>query len=609
MSLFEDNDIMDVPVEPTPGAAAESSGERPNEDIQGFKPTAKRNSPFFLSERYHKDIKRAATPSSSDEGKPGTDRYNYYQLRKEFPAGLADTADADRDNSGDYDPSQERASQRAAGRKRRPAQASAARANRWKRAKKGPVPETPSEDVQPRPTEAADNTLGGKAAAPGPTAPPTRSSRLRPRNGQSRPAQPSTAESTVSDHAVIVDCKQCFNSGIPCKPSSPNAWPCEGCRDIGVACELRNGSQKKQQCEACRLLKLRCEFQDGKEHPGDCHQCGLRGAQCVAAPRLDLPKSLQRLNEATKERPAEEIDQDTTSCYECKTAKARCSLKEKNGFHKCDRCQKQGLPCNSSSFAPVRPSGTGATSKPPTPAAKATPSKNASATLKGAESSTTSQQLKSTESVRQDVADDSKGQARIEIRTRLAHPVKIGGDCRWCHDIIYGLVGIGERTVTVVNLPKMGGFKEVGGDPPPPGAKSSLMCNGCLVLRCEILGCDEHQFTQIADPDSCDFDDDVAVQYARPEVAAAAPFEWCTVCVNPAFYACTTPREGQQDKAGCGLRLCEDCFMQLESVYSGDLVTMVEVRAMDPDEWETMRADAELFTNNQFPERFGLTQY
>ena len=620
LSLYETGDAINLPVEPTSGATPQTTPEGFNAGVHDYKPPDGSASPFFLSERYHGDIQRAATPSSSDEGEPGTSKYDYYQLRKEFSSRLVETAEADRDDSGNYDPSKERAEQRAALRKRRLGQKNAANSHGRRRSKHDQLQQPSPEDALHGPEKPANDILQTQGSISSDMPALIQPTRLRSGNGRSHPIQHSVAEDTVSEHAVIVDCKQCFNSGIPCIPSTPNAWPCEGCRDIGAACELRSGSQKKQQCEACRKLKLRCEFQDGKEHPGPCKQCRMFNAQCVAAPRLNPPKSIQRLNESTKKRYAEEVDLDNQSCHECKVANAKCSLKEKTGFFKCNRCKKLALPCGASTVtkrvkrdepSPVQANKLQASAQS-RQAFDASISECINEHDSGTDSNATSDQPNSTSLTRPEPADTSKeqllwstsaGQDQIRIKTRLSHPVMLTEDCSWCQDLFYGLVGIKERSVTVVVLPDVGGFKEVAGDPLPRGTKPRGMCLSCANLRCNVLACAEHEFKQIADP--LTFDDDQIHEYLQPSIAGKAPFEWCSVCLSAAFYACTTPPDELPNAEGCGLKLCEDCFMMLEKDYDGDFVTMIEVRMMDDEDLADMRADVELFTSNQFLERFG----
>lgn len=253
------------------------------------------------------------------------------------------------------------------------------------------------------------------------------------------------------------------------------------------------------------------------------------------------------------------------SCTGCSNAKKWCSVKNKHGKIPCNRCVEHKIDCI---FVSARR----------TIKERVTKGK----VKKGA--------------VAQEELEKPTEVPRIgkfkTIVTSLAHPIMfnyISEDpddpmqCHWCDDAVYGLLGLGEKEVEVVDNDDGQGYTEVvdghiaGGYPP------SRMCGFCTLDRLRITACKVHEIEFIDGMDPENFDHEAALDFMQP--GNPAPFDWCSICPMPAFFACCKKLEDmgyQQDEIeegeerGCGLALCESCAVALVNDHGGELPGLLD---------------------------------
>lgn len=151
------------------------------------------------------------------------------------------------------------------------------------------------------------------------------------------------------------------------------------------------------------------------------------------------------------------------------------------------------------------------------------------------------------------------------------------------------------------------GYIELCGGYFEAGMETSRMCDNCAFARLAIAACLKHEVQDISLIEGMDINDmdlDCIYDYLRPGMAATAPFSWCSICPNPALYACCKQAdmlvsepdevEGTEQKHGCGLKLCGDCAACLVHDSEGALEALVEkIREEDPSGM-SLRADADM---------------
>ncbi|KKZ62255.1 hypothetical protein EMCG_00422 [[Emmonsia] crescens] len=222
-----------------------------------------------------------------------------------------------------------------------------------------------------------------------------------------------------------------------------------------------------------------------------------------------------------------------------------------------------------------------------------------------------------------------------KIRTSFAHPITFthspgpndSRPCHWCHDFIYGMLGLGQIEVEVLDRRDGRGYTEISTGHVSSGYEPSRMCSKCALHRVAILECNNtttttpatHSVVPIAGIDETSFD--MATAFNSLFAAdgdgnsnwCGSANPWCSICVNPAFYRCAgKPAQGsiienmmEMDigmgigdalPRSCGLLLCGRCAALMRQ-FKGRLGQTIEKRRGEGIE---MRADIEfLSTTNE----------
>ena len=386
---------------------------------------------------------------------------------------------------------------------------------------------------------------------------------------EKQPDLSSLADVTLG-HPAARGCKSCIAMNLLCSLlTEGEKYPCRDCKQDDVDCELVVQPLKKRACESCRRRKIVCSYRTVEDHSEPCRDCLLSGCKCVAGPLTGRTRTGPSLDSdpkafiPTPERPYK-------SCTACRKVRKRCSLEVNNGYHGCIRCEGLGQKCT---FEPL-PRRDRKTLEKPQPNKVKPPL---------------------------DLPVSTAG-LRKTIKTGFAHPISFNHDppadgshpCHWCENLTYGILGLPQRLVEVIDNENGEGYVEIDGGYTADGVPPSRMCTICTLARMQILGCSPHEIqpngTEI--PDKLD-----VMQWMDTDMMADAPFEWCSVCPRPASYECGNApspdmRFSDDSVAGCGLKLCEDCALSLVNEHDGGLTEYLKALEEESDTSFTVRADA-----------------
>lgn len=402
-------------------------------------------------------------------------------------------------------------------------------------------------------------------------------------------------------------CKGCFEWGFRCPLLDEGSrYPCAECAADNTECELIVEPAVKRTCEGCKSRRQVCSYREqGGDHTKPCQQCTKASRKCVAGPAsgrtrtgpsldqgasLAAPRPRKQHVRARKEisRPRKQNGQTQrpkADCSQCLRDQKWCSRMTYREQTKCSHCCDEGTICTVASLEP-----------------------EASISIKGKEKEHEICGHKRSEPA---AAEPKKLNRCRTITTRLAHPIQFNysydddegtAPCHWCDDAIYGILGLGEVEVEVIDNEDGEGFVEiVDGHTAMYG--HSRMCEFCTTDRLKITACMNHEIEPIEGMDPENFDHSTMMEWMMPGMASLAPFAWCSICPSPAFFCCSTrpdvDMDGQAenlylgDQKGCGLVLCESCAVALLREHEGKLDRLIDsLEDTGEDGGLAIRADA-----------------
>ena len=383
---------------------------------------------------------------------------------------------------------------------------------------------------------------------------------LRERGGRA-PWDPANAGDDEPDvveimlgHPAYRGCKGCFEWGYRCPLLDEGSkYPCAECVADNTECELIVEPAVKRTCEGCRSRRQQCSY---RAQGGD-HTKPCQ--QCANASRKCVAGPA-----SGRTRTGPSLDQDASRAG----LRPPVSVKGKEKEHGiCGHKRKK-------------------------PAA----------------------------------AEPTKPSRCRTITTKLAHPIQFNyaydddegtAPCHWCEDAIYGILGLGEVEVEVMDNEDGQGFIEiVDGHTATYG--HSRMCEFCTTDRLKITACKNHELKPIEGMDPENFDHSAVMEWMMPGMASLAPFAWCSICPSPAFFCCSTrpdiDMDGQAenlylgDQKGCGLMLCESCAVTLANEHEGKLYRLIDSLGKTGDDGGfVLRADADfLHPKGELLRRMGV---
>lgn len=203
------------------------------------------------------------------------------------------------------------------------------------------------------------------------------------------------------------------------------------------------------------------------------------------------------------------------------------------------------------------------------------------------------------------------------IRTAYSHPIdsELGNDCgepcEFCQDFTFGMFGLGPKNVEVIDYGTF--LEEIEGGHRGNGHEPTRICNECALKRLRIVNCSNHRLSTIPGSRPHTFDFEEAFRSLTALVVAEGRREqineWCSLCINPAFFRCRTflidshfasdVIDLTSEAVGCGLLLCENCKARM-STHHRDLARVIAAIPAS----EGKRADVDFLVHGSFLNRY-----
>ncbi len=387
-------------------------------------------------------------------------------------------------------------------------------------------------------------------------------------------------------HPEARGCKACLDLRQVCPlVSEDRTYPCYFCAEDGCECELIIEPTRKRACEGCRQRRCRCSYRDGGDHALPCENCQKLGRKCVAGPENDRISYDRYL--ADKSVLDGSKGRSFVACAPCRRAKKWCSLKDKTKSPPCKTCAANGLDCTFERLRKI------------TRLVKQDLEPDSVNTTNG------------TTVIRQNQDGIAQTAQTRTIKTKFAHPITFNYDppedgslpCHFCDQAGYGIMGLEEKRVEVIDWKDGQGYVELeGGNVGVLGAEPSRMCFDCTAGRTRVFGCKSHdiQPMELTHGGGLGLNSRLHELFLRLEESTAG---WCAVCPETAYYTCCAPQEtdmygqpvdpGSSEAFGCGLLLCENCAWSIVYEHDGDLRNLIAAIQQDEYEHPTgLRADA-----------------
>ena len=426
----------------------------------------------------------------------------------------------------------------------------------------------------------------------------TRPNRLRSRKNLADAGaifDPTRLLESPPDNLAAKGCIACFKLRIPCSFAENGKYPCQDCRDIGSDCELIVEPPQKRGCERCAHRRIVCSFRDATDNSGPCQQCQDKKVKCIAGPKSNRTKNRPSHNRslANQNRLPRGVDQHIKSTKD-------------SGIH-----ARDSLGCEIEIGTCMKRASAGPETMSPRP-------EDASSTMlepiKRRKISLTMKPPKAPDADLSSNSLDKHGVIKM-IRTQLAHPIILNYEpvdnhlfpCHICNDLCYGILGLPERQVEVIDYQDGEGYIEIAGGHTGDGEEPTRLCTSCTESRLQIAKCSNHDLQHIPGAGMDNSECDGVLRWLQKGTATRAPFQWCSICPNAASYSCKTPYHGDcVGDTGCGLVLCDECAILLCSKFAGNLTRLIGSKEMDEDAMLKLRADALLLkVDGQIVAKFG----
>ena len=374
-------------------------------------------------------------------------------------------------------------------------------------------------------------------------------------------------EDVTLGHPAYRGCRPCFEWGFRCPLLDEGSrYPCAECAADNAECELIVEPAVKRTCEGCRARRQQCSYRDkGGDHAIPCQQCANASRKCVAGPASGRTRTGPALDQVYSQR---QRLQRRIRKAKCLQGKQRCSCRnhKEQAEHSHHGNEDKTFTVGSMDLHAIK----------------------------------SDEEKEKEHENRSHKRSEPAGAAPIEsgrfrtITTKLAHPIQFNyvyddeeeiAPCHWCEDAIYGILGLGEVEVKVIDSGDGQGYTEVSnGHTATYG--HSRMCAFCTTDRLKITACQKHEMQLIEGMDPETFDYQAVTEWMMPGMASLAPFAWCSICPSPAFFCCSTKpdidMDGQEvnlylgEQKGCGLLLCEACATNLVNEHEGKLEDLID---------------------------------
>jgi hypothetical protein len=402
-------------------------------------------------------------------------------------------------------------------------------------------------------------------------------------------------------------CKQCRADGKDCTMMEGGTFPCDECEDEDVLCEPIIKPVTKGRCTQCAHDDQdTCSFEDDPEQ-SICTQCTDGQFVCEALPPRHYKTPRISIDEILYGPNRKHIQ-----CTFCRTEKKRCSLKKKTDKPPCKHCKKHGIGCT---FYDIPK----AVTERQTAAAKKKKAALGATEGDAPEVSKPSSEFFSPEDLEDmfraddapisreatpelEMVDEAGNKGMLtKINTSFAHPVQFNfqvdnaGDCNFCEIPMFGFVGHFEKEVHVIKWHSGLGHTELGGGHVEDRGLTT-MCTDCTLNRVQMILCEGHEFESLTDDSIIQDVDTIANELMDAEAGSAEMRHQlqrsCSMCFSIASWGCARNQPAlsgetdEEERVGCGLRLCDKCLKILRDVYEWDLEEMAGAMASMPKSTE-----------------------
>ncbi|EMC95095.1 hypothetical protein BAUCODRAFT_25209 [Baudoinia panamericana UAMH 10762] len=406
----------------------------------------------------------------------------------------------------------------------------------------------------------------------------------------------------LTGHPAARGCRACFDLSIRCPLlDDERAWPCWTCQADDHDCELMIPPTVKQPCERCKSRRRNCSYRWVSEHSGPCQHCADEGYNCLAGPADEGIRTRIRYDRDWKTDPPlnrKRVLRAKTywTCMQCREAGRVCSFAAGVNSDDCTSCTTEGRTCiPEQTTVPQQPRS--ATKR--VDSVLASPSKRRPDNMPKDPSSNKRSKSASHLAQAQQSVQDAPGETQITL-TKFCHPIAFNydGNCSFCGGSAFPLIGLEMREVEDIDWADRRSYAEVSGGRTADGATNTKVCTACTMRRITILLCQKHLLRPIKGATSQLLDADGALMSLFSGKCRSKD-RWCSICPALALYECEAP--GCMDIlgnscTGCSLALCETCMLSLVGEYDGGLQKMLaDMVDVSTDERPLgLRADWEL---------------
>lgn len=425
-----------------------------------------------------------------------------------------------------------------------------------------------------------------------------------------RPLDAPDVPADLTGHPVARGCWECLGLGIRCPLlDDERAWPCSTCLADDHDCDLVTPPIRKRACERCKRKRTPCSFAKAFHHSGPCEDCANDSYRCVAGPlKENIRPRIRYDRDYTKDPPPSKTAAKPTktfwTCMQCREAARPCSFSDGGPGEECASCEQADsicIPEQVTTPPPQRASSRSARAPKKRlasePAEQEVPTKRAKGPLHSARTKPIKQQTP-TKPAKGSL--HSAGTTKT-ITTKFCHPIVFNYEdadgtkpCHFCEHYSFAILGLEPKVVEVIDWEDGHGLTEVGGGHMEGGVASTRMCTTCTMGKMPMVMCPKHVMRPIpgVSPDTMDMDGALMALFSGEERKAD---RWCSICPSLAAYECETENPIDQCD-GCGLSLCEQCMLNLTGVYDGDLQSMLLELEDEPSVEKPLglRADFEL---------------
>ncbi|OCK80470.1 hypothetical protein K432DRAFT_43476 [Lepidopterella palustris CBS 459.81] len=335
---------------------------------------------------------------------------------------------------------------------------------------------------------------------------------------------PRGEEADLTGHPAARGCVDCRRLNVVCPLRlHGNSWPCYQCIEDDIECVLITPPSVKGSCQRCKGFGLPCSFANGGSQDGLCAQCvDARLTRCNPGPASDEPTRIFM----------DGRDRKYTACTACRAAKKRCSLKSKTDETPCNWCRKSGVECTFEEIPKLKSKLKMVPAKRQRAESedRMLDSQDGMLRLSFSPSAPPRKRHRHDGSDRENAdhnenepADNVEPRARsptpsiwmadtsghsgktTTLTTPWCHPITFSTTsspssppiCAFCADAAFAWSGHGDISVHCIEWANGLGYTELFGGHQGAGRRPTFMCEACTLRRVAVLCCEGHQMERM----------------------------------------------------------------------------------------------------------------